>query len=296
MFLGTFQMAGNSRGWCFTINNPCWTDEVDLEQLSGKCDYLVYGKEEGENHTPHYQGYVRFKHPTTLRRVSQLLPRAHIERQKGTAIQAAEYCKKDGDFKEFGEAPKTTASAGSRTKEMWRNCITYAEAGDVARIRDEYPHIFFLHFKRIEQLRLRNMGVMSGDLQNEWWVGETGTGKSRRLWELHPDHYSKQLNKWWDGYANEEVVALEEVDPDHGKYLGHFIKIWADRYPFPAEVKGSNLGRIRPKKIIVLSNYSIDECFEREQDRDPIKRRFKVVRFRGLMMPNPFACSCTNEC
>lgn len=289
-------MDGKSRGWCFTINNPCWTDEIDLEQLQGKSEYLVYGKEEGENHTPHYQGYVRFKHPTTLNRVSQLLPRAHIEKQKGTAIQAAEYCKKDGDFKEFGEPPKSAAANGARTKEMWRKVIAYAEAGDVERIRDEYPHVFFLHFKRIEQLRLRQLGVMPGDLSNEWWVGETGTGKSRRLWELYPDHYGKQLNKWWDGYKDESVVALEEMDPDHGKFLGHFIKQWADRYPFPAEVKGSNLGRIRPGKIIILSNYEIDECFEREQDRDPIKRRFKVVRFRGELMRNPFVCSCTGEC
>lgn len=120
---------------------------------------------------------------------------------------------------------------------------------------------------------------MSGGLQNEWWVGPTGTGKSRHLWNVYPKHYPKALNKWWDGYNDEDVVAIEEMDPDHGQYLGHYVKIWADRYPFSPETKGGYLSKIRPKKIIILSNYTIEECFPRPQDVDPIKRRFTVKHF-----------------
>lgn len=268
-----------AKGWCFTINNPTGWDDADIEKVKEVCEYIVIGKEKGEEGTPHYQGFVRFKHAQTFLRVKTLLQRAHIEKQKGTAAQAADYCKKEGDFEEFGEPPKSVSNNGQRTKQMWKNVITWAEDGEIQRIKDEYPHIFFLHFKRIEQLRTRSMGILSGDLSNEWWVGPTGTGKSRRLWELHPDHYSKSLNKWWDGYNNEDIVAMEEMDPDHGKYIGHFVKIWADRYPFSPETKGGHLKKIRPKKIIILSNYSIDECFPREQDRNPIKRRFQVIRF-----------------
>lgn len=39
---------------------------------------------------------------------------------------------------------------------------------------------------------------------------------------------------------------------------------------------------IRPKKIIITSNYSIEECFHNEQDIAAIKRRFKVTKFMTL--------------
>lgn len=264
------------RGWCWTINNPTGLDDEGLERLLQCSDYLVYGKETGENGTYHYQGYVRFKHPVRAKRVKECLPRAHIELQRGSAKQAADYCKKDGDYIEHGEPPK---GRGSATKDMWKQVIQCAESGNLDTIKEEFPHIYFLHFNRLLGFRRRSLGVMSGNLHNEWWVGATGTGKSRALWNLYPAHYPKGLNKWWDGYEDEEVVAIEEMHPEAGKYLGHYLKIWADRYPFNAEVKGSTLKKIRPKRIIVLSNYTIDECFEKVQDRDPIKRRFKVVNF-----------------
>ena len=39
---------------------------------------------------------------------------------------------------------------------------------------------------------------------------------------------------------------------------------------------------IRPKRIIITSNYNIEDCFENPQDVEAIKRRFKVYRFLRL--------------
>lgn len=239
-------------------------------------DYYIYGEEIGEEGTPHLQGYVRFKNARTLKVMKKALHRAHLEIAKGSPFQNYQYCSKQGITTEHGERP---TKPGESSKKMWRECLQWAESGELERIRDEYPNIYFLHFNKLIGFRRRSLGILSGDLLNEWWYGPTGSGKSRRLWDLYPDHYGKALNKWWDGYEDQDVVAIEEMDPDHGKYLGHFIKVWADRYPFSPEIKGAHMKRIRPKKIIVLSNYTIDECFERVQDRDPIKRRFKVERF-----------------
>lgn len=269
-----------SRGWVFTINNPTEWDEVDLANLKNEADYLIYGKETGECGTPHYQGFVRFLNARSFASVKSLLPRAHVELQRGAAWQAADYCRKEGDFQEFGNVP--SKPSGSKTKLMWKQCIEWAESGELDKIKEEYPHIYLLHMPKLLAIRRRQLGILPGSLSNEWWVGPTGSGKSRRLWELYPDHYSKGLNKWWCGYGDEPVVAIEEMDPDHGKYLGHFLKIWADRYPFSPEIKGAHIKKIRPEKIIVLSNYTIDECFERAQDRLPIKRRFKTVHFHNL--------------
>lgn len=266
-----------SRGWCWTINNPALGDTFDLERLKTAATYYVYGIERGSDRgTLHWQGYCYFKNHVTMARVKQLLQRAHIEPQRGTCNQAINYCKKDGDFEEWGQAPEL--GGGQTQRERWRELIELSESGDMDTIKDKFPSEYFRYHERIKSLRKRGGDVLDGDLQHEWWYGPTGTGKSRTLWQLYPTHYAKELNKWWDGYEDEEVVAIEEWSPKN-ECTASFLKVWADRYPFPAQIKGGSLKKIRPKKLIVLSNYTIDQCFPAAEDRDPIKRRFKVVHF-----------------
>lgn len=267
------------KGYCFTINNPGAFDVIDLEQLRNHCslEYLVYGKEVGENGTPHLQGFVRFKSQVHFTAIKRLLTRAHIEAQKGSSQQAADYCKKDGDYTEYGELP-----VKENQKEKWARIIKYSENGEYEKIKDEYPNVYFLYYAKIMSLR-RPVTTINNELTNEWWVGPTGTGKSSQLWRDFPDHFPKQLNKWWCGYNGEDTVALEEMNPDAGKYLAHYIKIWADRYPYSGEIKGGTLKKIRPTRIIILSNYSIEECFPNCNDQLPIKRRFKVIKFNTLI-------------
>lgn len=268
-----------SKGWCFTINNPTLQDDIEIAALNEHVRYWIYGKEEGDSGTPHYQGYVYFEHASTMGRVRQLLTRAHVEPQRGTCNQAISYCKKEGDWIQWGDEPQLGGKSTQREK--WRRLIELAESGQLDIIKEEFPGEYFRYFEKLRSHRIRLAAILDGPLEHEWWVGDTGTGKSRRLWSEYPDHYAKELNKWWDGYHEQEIVAIEEWSPKND-CTASFLKIWADRYPFPAQIKGGTLQRIRPKKIIVLSNYTIDECFEKAEDRDPIKRRFKVVRFNSL--------------
>lgn len=266
-------MVAKSRGWCFTINNWNDWDIVDVEKLKDACEYYVYGKEEGESGTPHLQGYCRFKNAVGFARIKLLLPRAHLEPQKGTCLEASNYCKKDGDFVEWGELKGT----GLTSKERWTVILAAAERGDMDYLRSEFPGEYVLHYDKLLKHRRRDAAIMD-ELTNEWWWGPTGTGKSRKVWEDHPEHFAKQLNKWWDGYRDEEVVVIEEWAPKN-EMSASGLKIWSDRYPFSCEVKGGTMRRIRPKKVIVTSNYSMEQCFERVEDLEPLQRRFKQVYF-----------------
>lgn len=94
-----------SKYWCFTLNN--WT----IKQMETLCtDFAklsvdaIVGKEIGESGTPHLQGYVEFKQKTRpLEKLGEWAKKAHWEKRKGKGPQAAAYCAKDGNYKEYGD-------------------------------------------------------------------------------------------------------------------------------------------------------------------------------------------------
>lgn len=91
-------------------------------------------------------------------------------------------------------------------------------------------------------------------------------------------------NKWWDNYSGEKVVIIEDVGKTH-EWMGDYLKIWADRYPFRAEVKQASL-MIRPEVIIVTSNYHPKDLWGDESVLGPLLRRFEIVQFHGELGSN----------
>ena len=178
-------------------------------------------------------------------------------------------------------------------KNQWQEVITLAEEGKVSEIKEKHPRLFLQYYKTIMSLQAFSSKPIDGELEHEWWYGPTGTGKSRDVWKKYPDHYAKQTNKWWDGYCGEEVVVIEEWEPKN-ECTASKLKIWADRYPFSGEIKGGTLQKIRPKKIIVTSNYSIRECFPNPQDYGPLERNSSPYTFQIYSRTMKISALCTN--
>lgn len=278
-----------SRGWCFTINDYSFEDLATIESLG--CQYMVYGKETAPTTgMQHIQGYVYFTTLKSFKQVKQVFPkRTHLEAAKGSAEQNKEYCtKEDPSFHERGMMPAKPQSGGKlKNQERWDNALAAAQEGRVADIPSDIQMRYHGTIKRLREERLLVEGACpETDAVMEWFFGPAGSGKSRKARSENPGCYLKMCNKWWDGYKGEEVVLIEDFDLSH-KVLCHHLKIWADRYSFRAEVKGGSM-EIRPKKIIVTSNWHPENIWEDARDLEPILRRFKLTEFTGAAVaPGP---------
>lgn len=145
------QTQNPKKHWCFTINN--WTAE-ELDQIVEGLtrddgvqiwEYLVVGREEGENGTPHLQGYGILKTKLRLRNV-KLLPgfaRAHLESARGTPKQASDYCKKEGDFEEFGDLPVSQQGKRNDIEDFkeWLKLQPYRPTN--YEVADFWPRLWF---------------------------------------------------------------------------------------------------------------------------------------------------------
>lgn len=114
-------MSKRVRGYCFTVNNYTDDDiveifctyhngEGDTVYHKTDCTYIIYGFEVAPTTgTPHLQGYIHFSQPKTMKYVINLIQRASLKEAKATGDkfqQRWEYCKKSGNYVEYGDPPK----------------------------------------------------------------------------------------------------------------------------------------------------------------------------------------------
>lgn len=263
------------RSVAFTWNNY---DESVVERLRVlDTKYLVAGCEVGASGTKHLQGTCVFKNARSLKAIQKLFLGAHVE-PCIDVFASIRYCKKEGDFFECGVAPQDPKDQGDVERERWRFARVAAEEGRFCDIPDDLYTRYRNSYHSMHNFAVeRRVFPERGILDNRWFYGPSGAGKSRRARDLFPGAFLKSKNKWWNGYIDQDVVIIDDVDPTM-EWIGPFLKEWADHYPFNAEVKGG-CRVIRPSIIVVTSQYTIAECFKDSETVSALKRRFKSEHF-----------------
>lgn len=270
--------APQGRFFILTIKCQDYTPPTAIETWF---TYLTGQKEIGVGGFEHWQLVVALSKKATITGCKSFFVRtAHVELTRSAA--ANDYVCKDDTA-----VPGTRFTLGAlpvklNSKVDWAKQLDLAKRGLEAEMD---PGVYMRCYNTIKKIKAENMvaALDAPDVTGLWIWGPPGIGKSRLARDCYPGLYDKPLNKWWDGYSSNGPVLLDDVDKVH-KVLGHHLKRWCDRYSFTAEVKGGTVS-IRPVKMIITSNYSIEDIFGEDMTLvEAIRRRCTIIHM-GI---NPF--------
>ena len=260
------------RNVCFTLNNWKLEDCARLDDLAKSVGYLVYGKEVGDSGTPHLQGYIEFENPRSPGKdwsnFKKLMGECHFEVRRGTAKRASDYCKEDGDFKEYGEISRQ----GERTD--WAAASAAVLAGRaIIEVVQEQPQLLPA-IRALERLQNLSIAPIEREVHTTWLYGSPGSGKTRYVWDTYPNVYSKPSGSWWDGYAGEDVLLFDDFEGDIP--FQELLKV-LDRYKYRVPVKGGYVGA-RWTKVFITTNAHPDTFYSYASNRGALVRRISEIK------------------
>jgi Putative viral replication protein/RNA helicase len=267
-------MSNAARNFCFTFNN--YPDDLTAFEstLRELCNYFCFGKEKGASGTPHLQGYLQLEKKERLQGLVKKLPGCHRTVAKGGYDANYRYCSKDGEFTEYG-----TPSVVGKRKGLEDLCQQIVQGSKLSDLATQEPVVYARYHRGLEALSSAVCQQRNFKSEVFWFWGATGTGKSRRAFDLEPGAYWKPSStKWWNGYDAHEAVIIDDYRRDFCTF-GELLRL-LDRYPFSVETKGG----VRPflaKRIYITSPKSPSDTWEGRttEDLEQLNRRIENIVF-----------------
>lgn len=240
------------RNIVFTINNP--TDE-DLHTLKSSdiFSYIIFGHEKGTEGTPHLQGYAELKKQQRRKRILKAMPRAFIDRRRGSQKQAIAYCKKEGHFEEKG-MPREQGKRKDLT--LLRELSKTVPFNQLAWECDNFQQ--FCLIKGLCSLKEPTHEYRKRKCV--WLYGSTGSGKTRRAMEECPaaDTWHASTGQWFDNYYGQSYVIIDELRAKNWPY--DLLLSLLDGYDKRVPIKGG-FTVWRPHTVYITTPLSPEATF-----------------------------------
>lgn len=208
--------TGYAKRWCFTLNNPiCYPLKTEA------MDYLIYQLEEGENKTPHLQGYVEFMQRKRLGQIKNMpgWEGMHLEVAKGKPDQNKAYCSKEPRLEGPYEFGHIEAVQGKR-KDLDGVYDMIKDGATLEEICDKHPLAYIKYYRGIQEAKRLKVAKRHWKTRCTVIIGGSGMGKSHMATNEWGKAYLKSPDKWWDDYDQDEVVVMDEF---HGNLINLYL-------------------------------------------------------------------------
>lgn len=288
------------RGWCFTHQLP----DVSVDALKGvgeavarslgacgtsvSCAILSAEKAPSTGQL-HFQGYVKFAHPQTFEAVKRVfaslrdpadpedpdcsMEGVHLEAQRGTDVQAWEYCEKGETHVAgpwiFGTKP---SGQGSRTDLARFEADVKDTSVTRADLEEKHFGVQARHMRYYDRKVEARVLPRCERTRLYWLSGPAGTGKSFRarraaagfgfkpeqiyVWSP-PTH--KGVVEWFPGYRSQPCVIVNEWDRDCVSFS--IFKQLCDETPYLVRDTGDRWVQFVATHFIVCSNHTLGELY-----------------------------------
>lgn len=258
-----------SKTFEFTIF-PKESEERELEWFNSlEWNKLVVYREYTEENKLHLQGQITWKRSYSAAAVKKLHNYAHWEFSKAECD--ANYSRKITSIKLIDEDRRK--KRGERTDlEIARNIVktTY-------KMRDVVEATTSCQAIRSSEiwLKYREPERRVGPIEVIWYWGESGSGKTRAVYEENEEVFRPTTYKWWEGYDGHEVVLFDEFRRDFCKF--HELLALLDIYPYRVETKGGSRQMVATK-IYITSCFSPENMYETREDLYQLTRRITTIK------------------
>lgn len=282
-----------AHGWCFTdygcgtIDRPIHPDAIVAAGV-----YCCYQMERcPTTDRLHWQGYVYLRVRSSLIAVRKLHDAVHWEFAKGRAVQNLEYCSKDdtcvapslrfvhGDIALCGQSKVAALNADT----FAAVCKTVVEGRNLKDVARDHPFMVARYASGLS--KLASLFPVHRVVATEVLciVGETGSGKSTRALSHYPDAYwlshpFRGQEAWWDGYAGEDTVIIDEFTG----WLPLNLVLRMIGPPTPMSVNQKHGGAAFVAKLVVfISNMYPDTWYPNIRMEEPKRMEALDRRFLG---------------
>lgn len=296
--------AQKARNWCFTLNNYTkeellqWRENIFQEVIK----YIIFGREEGKEGTPHLQGYIELNGARGIAFLKKIDPRAHWELRLGSQEQAIQYCQKEGHFEEFGEKK---ATQDERKENLLQNQLKkladeIKSGKKKPEIYENYPVAAAKFPRYINDLISFKAPPRNPHRIVSIHYGVPGSGKTEYVRKQSPECYeipigsSRSGSLWFDGYYGQEEVLIDDFS---GKISLDSLLRLLHNWPAQVEIKGGHTWW-NPKKVFITTNVDWREWYNydsRKDSKEALRRRVDSFWLHEKKLDKYTAIECNSD-
>lgn len=192
-----------------------------------------------------------------LAAIVKLFPGCHAEAQEGSDDEAEEYCTKERT-RELGPwrvGVRDEVGQGART-DIHRMVADIQRGATMTQIAEAHPAAYLKFSRGAQNLRAALQKHRTEKPLVFGYVGGAGIGKTKAAVDyctarglsywIHPGG-----GKWFDGYENQDVVILDEIDKWAKDFTFAKVLRLLDRYHMSVEIKGGTV--IFNSRVIIFT-------------------------------------------